>query len=253
MIAYWAVSPRHSLGHVARAIAICRHLPEAVIIVYPWHRDYVELEQLPVVAAANPTETLRAMRPDLLVVDHWPWCYGLHAASLTDFAFPKVLVHRSPVDGPLDHFDEVIDVEHRPLLMRDGHELHDRAQSRGYLGARGDRMVVLVPGQSSGAWLMPQIRDHFAPAADAVDMIVSNHFPLVELFHGADLVVGGAGKNLSDECVATGTPALLVPASPEQRGQAIAASERTLDYRNDAADVAAELARIATRTRRGHS
>jgi hypothetical protein len=125
-------------------------------------------------------------------------------------------------EGPIIEMDRrQYDCE--PVLIRDADELLPRAEARRKLGVTDDAPVVLGVGCGEPEWdasvfgLLEKIwrrRQPLAhlrlasltPAAGTV-----NHFPLLELFNGVDLLVGAGGYNLAHEARACGVPALFLP------------------------------------------
>ncbi len=193
------------------------------------------------------TGQIACWRPRLLVVDVFPrGLLGELPPVLARFRSPAVLVLRRLRESyaqecrlrefAAEHYDAILAVEGlpgapwigrsgaaqcvAPVLIRDADELLDRDEARRRLGATEDGLLVVGvesgPGKPTGALHEVLLRAwerlgrrfdlRLAGAAGAVD-----HYPLIELLPGVDLVVGAGGYNLVHECQAVGVPAVFVP------------------------------------------
>ncbi len=209
-------------------------------------------EALPVHRLPDPTPAtlraevpalLRQLNPRVLVVDVFP--RGIvHELTevLPTLACRKVLVHRhlrAPYAAPdaWVNYDRILLAEDTasdpcaracgPILLRDAAELLPRAAARACLRVGTEERVVL--GVSSDAvWtddlfrVLTKCLHRAAPqaalrlaspegSADAARRV--DHYPLLELLHGVDVVVGAGGYHLFHEARACGVAAIFLPRS----------------------------------------
>lgn len=179
----------------------------------------------PQIARALPA-MLAQLEPDLLVVDTFPegpeW--ELHA-FLSSFAGPRLLIQRdadlswvAPCFKPYPGAGGYI-------LNRAPCELLPRAQARSWLGAKGERPLVLVAHNGNPAetqaffWRLLQVLQPLDCTVRLASLgpcprpewqaLWVRHFPLSEWLRGVDLLIGGGGYNLVSEVRAYGIRALL--------------------------------------------
>jgi len=193
----------------------------------------------------SAAETLiRECNPRVLVVDTFPLgITGELAEILPALDCRKILVTRRlqsqwaawgpPAWGP---FDRVLlaeawkEAEHArlcsPILLRDAEERWPRERAKAALGVAGDEPVVLGVSSDAPEWthvffnllrkiwarLRPSARLRLAsPHLPPDDPLRVDHYPLLELMNGVDLVVGPCGYNLFHETQACGVPAIFLP------------------------------------------
>ena len=197
--------------------------------------------------AAEVRDALKPLDPALLVVDAFPaGVVGELAELLPEFPCPRVLVCRHLKSGttpapevlrPL--FARVVAVEPPapdwaepalavgPVLIRDADELLPRDEARRRLGVPGTAPVVLGVSSDEPEWtasffgLLAKALARSCPEAvlrlaspylsTGADPHGVDHYPLLELMPGVDVVVGPAGYNLYHEAQACGVPAIFLP------------------------------------------
>jgi len=194
---------------------------------------------------AETLKLIESCRPRVLAVDTFPFgITGELAEILPTLSCRKVLIARRlnarwAAWGPptWEDFDRVLLAEEwenetdnvrqcSPILLRNAEELLPREQAKAVLGVAADEPVVLgissdEPGWTAGFFiLLRKVWRRLRPAArlclaspdlPAGDSPRVDHYPLVELFNGIELVVGPCGCNLFHEAQACGVPAIFLP------------------------------------------
>ncbi|MHB9110350.1 MAG: hypothetical protein ACYDCO_25120 [Armatimonadota bacterium] len=207
----------------------------------PYHRP---ADLSPEGLRAEAEALIRECRLRVLAVDTFPFgITGELAELLPALDCRKVLVARRlqaqwAAWGPpaWGGFDRVLLAEAweeaaharlcSPILLRDADELWPRERAKAALGVGADEPVVLGVSSDAADWtqvffnllrkiwarLRPQARLRLAsPHLPAGDPLRVAHYPLLELMHGVDLVVGPCGYNLFHEAQACGVPAVFLP------------------------------------------
>ncbi|MHB9026978.1 MAG: hypothetical protein ACYC7E_22815 [Armatimonadota bacterium] len=200
----------------------------------------------PAVLQALVLDTLDRYTPQVLVVDVFAnGIVGELSPLLPSLTCKKVLVFRylreeffARVQEALPHFDRVLLAEEpgeplpvptvpcHPILIRDAEELLPRAAAKARLGVGENERVVLGVSSGEAAWtydfflLLQKVWRRLHPAAQlrlaapypvGSGPLFVEHYPLLELFNGVDLVVGASGYNLFHETQACGVPAIFLP------------------------------------------
>ena len=206
----------------------------------PYHRP---ADLSPEGLRAEAAALIRDGRPKVLAVDVFPCGITGELAALLPLPDCRtVLVARRlqpqwAAWGPpaWGRFDRVLLAEAwegaqaplcSPILLRDAEELWPRARAKAALGAAADEPVVLGVSSDEPAWtrvffnllrkvwarLRPSARLRLAsPHLPPDDPLRVDHYPLLELFNGVDLLVGPCGYNLFHEAQACGVPAVFLP------------------------------------------
>jgi len=188
---------------------------------------------------------IESCKPRVLVVDTFPFgITGELADILPALDCRKVLVARRLQArwvgwGRLawKHFDRVLLAEAwgeadnaarlcSPILLRDAEELWPCERAKAALGVGAEEPVVLGVSSDEPDWthvffnllrkiwqrLRPSARLRLAsPHLPAGDPLCMDHYPLLEIFNGVDLVIGPCGYNLFHEARACGVPAIFLP------------------------------------------
>ncbi|HEY3415537.1 MAG TPA: hypothetical protein VGM23_01520, partial [Armatimonadota bacterium] len=200
----------------------------------------------PAVLQALVLDTLDRYLPQVLVIDVFAHgILGEIGAMLPALSCRKVLVYRhlrensmAGMREALTQFDRVLLAEapDEPLpaptiachsiLIRDAEELLPRTAAKARLGVGADETVVLGVSSGGTAWtydfflLLQKAWRRLRPAAQlrlaapfpiGSGPLFIEHYPLLELFNGVDLVVGASGYNLFHEAQACGIPAIFLP------------------------------------------
>lgn len=206
-VVYCATAPENSYGHVVRGISLCRHIPEATMVVRPWHAHLCQSEGVQHVISADKhtLELVESLNPDTFVMDHMPAGHGNEFRRLP--ACKTVLIHRSPKPdhSMVQQYDYTIDIENNLILIRDYHELLNRNGARKKLGFTETQRLIVVPAQSSGGIIAYRL------AALGISFTEINYYPFIEVMQAADVVVAGAGWNMQNEVTGLGVPHILLP------------------------------------------
>ena len=203
-------------------------------------------ETSPDAMRAHVAETLARLEPRVLVVDVFPsGIVGELAGVLPELPCRKILVYRhvqqrfaARMRDALSHFDLVLLAEGpagvvpgpvvccRPILLRDADELLSRVEAKSLLGASADQTVVLGVSTDSPAWtqrffrLLRKAWERLqsegllrlaSPYPSEDTSLVVQHYPLLELFNGVDVVVGPSGYNLFHEAQACEVEGVFTP------------------------------------------
>jgi hypothetical protein len=207
-------------GHLTRAVALTRAIAGAARVRILTNSPYA-----PRVAAAMPTvELVRNLDLDgstHLVVDTFPrGILGELVDVLPRFRGRKILVSRdlnpkyvAAYDLPafIERFyNLVLDPETSPWFVRSAHEILPRDQARAVLGLQSSAPCVLVcPAGNPDEYVW--YRDVAEALAGGCEVRLLAHWPAMELYAAADVVVGGAGYHTVNECVACGVPLVARP------------------------------------------
>jgi predicted glycosyltransferase len=203
-------------GHLTRAVALSHALGTAASVRIVSNSPYVSrVPELDLVPTLDVTEA------DCLVVDTFPrGLVGELVDVLAGFGGSKVLVARdlNPRYVEAYHvrefverwYDVVLDAEATPWLVRSADEVLSRDGARSVLGLQGDEPGVLVTPAGN-----PEEQDWYREVAAELGVEPLSYWPAMELYAAADVVIGGAGYNTVNECVACGVP-LVAKAWPRK-------------------------------------
>ncbi len=182
--------------------------------------------------------------PQVLLMDVFP--LGLRA-ELTEI-IPKLMCkkvfiyrhvradYRPIITSALPYFDQVIlaetadppllveNIACQPILLREVHELLSRESARQILGVTSNVPVVLGVSSTDNKWtetFFPILRKALSFTGISTHLSLAapgytgeeavNHYPLLELLPGVDVVVGAGGYNLYHEVHSCGVPAIFLP------------------------------------------
>lgn len=207
-------------------------------------------------------QLIQRFQPHLLVVDTFPrGLVGEMVELISARRSKQVFVHRYlnedyvrkfDLANFVDHFDQIIvpgesapleshpkAIRTEPWLLLDDGELLSRKMARQQLNA-DDRPLVLVSG--SGRPTEVTAAEETAEALSARFSAQANirfaspenpeHWPLLQLLNGVDLLVGGGGYNTVHEARSTSTPLLALTQKRlyDRQDRRVAGTERVRNF-----------------------